>query len=142
MNRSEALAYLASEYKTLASVAEIEESDSAIGYKNVINSALRELGYTESDLATTECDYTASVKNYTALLDYYALRRLTRVLATKIDYSIDGQSHKEQQIYAQAKELLEEATIIVTALGFNVGTANSMTFGTLNLDFLTSGTEF
>lgn len=138
MDRAAALAYIANEFPSLIAEAGLNATDDNAGFKVAIDSALRNLSYAEADLETA--DETVKVSDYLFLLDYYALRKLVRQLSMRSQYQVDGQQYYDQQLFAQAKAMLDAAEKAVKSLGYNVN--GGIFVATYNLDFLEPDTEF
>lgn len=133
MNRAQALEYLTSEYSDLYTESNLDADAMLRAYGNVIDQSLRILGYHESDLASA--DETEEVVEYTALLDYFALLRYSKVFAVRSDVSVSGAiSASQSQAYAQVKQLLDMAQVRLSGLG--ISPTESMQVGRFNLDFL------
>jgi hypothetical protein len=121
MDRSDAIAEL-EKFTELATVAQCDTGDSRAGFGSAIDSALREMGESEGDLATAEVD-AADVPAFLALCDYYALKLLKVYLAPNavdIAYTAnDGTVNKKRsQTMAAVDSLLADAREEVKRLGY------------------------
>jgi hypothetical protein len=115
------------------------------GYGTVINSALRDLGFAESDLATAVVP-DEDVSGYLALLDYYALRKFLQAAVVLTNTTIDGVPINRGQIVENIKFLLTDATNRAVSGGWltppEVVPVIEMELGAINLDYLEPGLEF
>lgn len=120
MTRGQAIAELA-KYTKLAVIAGCDDQDTKGGFGSAIDSALREMGYTQDELATADVA-AADVRAYLALCDYYALKLLKTYLAGDVDIAAsaaDGQVNKKRsQAYAMTDGLLKDAREEVVRLGY------------------------
>jgi hypothetical protein len=134
MDRVAALAYIAGEFTTLATEADVTVTDTSAGFKTAIDTALRELGYSESDLASADVP-TSLTNDYVKLLDYYALVKLARSLAIYADVRVDAPTveKKKSQIYANVMKLLGLAKADIETLGYGLA---EYTSGFINFDYL------
>jgi hypothetical protein len=137
MDRSTAFAYLTNEYAELATDSGLSGTQITTAYNVALDMSLRQLGYQETDLATTNVPQTQII-GYLALLNYYALKRFARVLALRVNTSVAGMlSASRSQAAIQVKALLDDAEAEVVALGFAVGKdAVAFSLGRMGLDFL------
>jgi hypothetical protein len=146
MDRNATLEYLQREYAELVDDLQMDETTLIDAYSNVVDAALRKLGYAETGLLSAD----ESGDAYLALLNFYVLRRFVRALATRVDTNVNGAlSLSRSQGYKQVKALADEAAVECAALGYPVdgaGHAQAMSVGRFNLDFLepscSSGGEF
>jgi hypothetical protein len=121
MTRSDAIAEL-QKFTKLATVAQCDTGDSRAGFGSAIDSALREMGTDEGDLATAEVA-ASDVPAFLALCDYYALKMLKVYLASDaVDYSVtanDGTvNEKRSQTITAVNALLADAKEEVRRLGY------------------------
>jgi hypothetical protein len=137
VDRATALNYLTNEYAELATDSALSGTPLTTAYNTAIDMSLRQLGYQETDLATTDVPQTQII-GYLALLNYYALKRFARILALRVNVGVAGQlSASRSQAAAQVKALLDDAEKEVVALGFAVGeNAVAFSLGRMGLDFL------
>ncbi len=137
MDRPTALATLTEEYAELATDSGLSGGSITSAYNFAIDMSLRQLGYQETDLATTNVPQTQII-GYLALLNYYALKRFARILALRVNVGVAGQlSASRSQAAIQVKALLDDAEKEVVALGFAVGeNAVAFSLGRMGLDFL------
>src|SRR6266567_3616726 len=136
MDRATALTFLTNEYTELATDSGLSGTPLTTAYNTAIDMSLRQLGYQETDLATTNVPQTQII-GYLALLNYYALKRFARVLALRVNVGVAGQlSASRSQAATQVKALLDDAEKEVVALGFTVGeNAVAFSLGGGGLDF-------
>ena len=137
MNRAAALTILQNEYAELAMESQFSDSQAATAYEFAIDMSLRQLGYTEDALSTTDVPQ-AQILGYLALLHYYALKRFARLLSIRVNVTIAGQlSAQRSQAAIQVKALLDDAEAEAVALGFPVGKdAVPFALGRMELDFM------
>jgi hypothetical protein len=134
MNRDAALSYLQGEFADIATEAGIDQSPLLSAYGIVIDQSLRTLGYTESQLGSTNT-HDDEVDGYLALLDYFALTRFMRIFAMRTDVSVSGAiSATQSQTFRQVKILRDEAEKRLNGLGLSPTT--QMEIGRFTLDFL------
>lgn len=109
------------------------------GYAGVINAALRDLGFAESELATAVVP-DEDVPVYLPLLDYYALRKYLLAAATLTNTVIDGVPINRGALMENVKMLYEDARRRAVSTGYLPDTTApivvDMETGRLNLDFL------
>jgi len=140
MDRAAALVWLTSEFAELAADAGFTSDQSATAYSTAIDMSLRQLGVVETDLATYNCAQ-AQVMGYLALLNYYALKRFARLLATRVAVALPGPtSAQRQQAFAQIKALLDDAEADLVKLGIELG-QSAWQMGRVDLDFLEPGSQ-
>jgi hypothetical protein len=134
------LNYLLAEYAELATDSGLSDVQFTTAYTTAIDMALRQLGYAESDLPTTDVPQ-PQIASYLALLHYYALKRYARVFALRVNVSMAGVLSVSREAAAtQVKTLLDDAEKEVVALGFPVGEhAVAFSLGRMGLDFLEPG---
>lgn len=134
MDRAGATTYLTSEFGELATDARFTDQHVADAYSAAIDMALRQLGFSETDLATAVVG-DDMVLSYLTLLQYYALKRYARVLSVRFDVNVSGAMQAmRSQAYGQVKTLLAEAEQQCLNYGFDVnGPAFQM--GRVTLDF-------
>jgi hypothetical protein len=135
--RVQAATYLASRYaKLITLVGQTSTAqDAPLGFQLVIDEALRALSVSESDLAAYEVE-DGTVKNYLALLRYFALDKFLTDLSISASWSVDGESADDSKVFANVQKLLEAAKSEVQSLGYVVDSAGQFSIGTINLDFL------
>jgi hypothetical protein len=135
MNRSAAAAYLARRFKKLAiQVGQDDLTDNADGFGYAIDSALRKLGYAESDLASA--DVTDKITDYQVLLRYYALDQFEADVTTAVDYTTQGDQYKESTIFGAVTKLKAEAKEEALNLGYVLGDQQDFGLISLSLDIL------
>jgi len=137
MTRTDAGVHLHISYSALES--RLASSLGLDGYASVINAALRDLGFTESELpdAVVEDD---GVAGYLALLDYYALLKYLQAAATLTDTVIDGVPINRSQMIQNIRYLLDNARAVAVGGGWLPDTSavpvTDMEMGGINLDYL------
>ncbi len=134
MTRSDAIEYLASRYSDLERQTSTEQADSPLGYKTVLDVALRDLEFAEEDLATAEVE-SADARAFLALLDYHAVYRFYTILSALGNISIDGITINYAQTIRQLEALLRRLEERLGALGIIAG-GNANELGEINLDYL------
>jgi hypothetical protein len=140
MDRTAATTWLTSEFADLATEANFSGGQLTTAYSVVVDMALRQLGFTEDVLATTDVPQ-AQVMSYLALLGYYALKRFARLFATRVAVALPGPtSAQRQQAFAQVNALLEQAEQDLIKLGVDIGDS-TWQMGRVNLDFLEPGSQ-
>jgi hypothetical protein len=136
MDRAAATTFLTSEYAELAGEAKFTTDQANTAYSTAIDMSLRQLGYQEVDLATTDTTQTQTL-GYLALLNYYTLKRFVRIFTIKYDVNIANNTvfAYRSQIFKAMQQLLTDAEQECLKLGFDVGGGPSFQMGYLNLDF-------
>lgn len=135
MDRTTATAYLTNEYQELATDAKFTTQQTSTAYSTALDMSLRFLGYQESDLATA--DVQAPILSYIALMNYFTLKRFSRLLAIRFDVEITGAlKASRSQAFAQVEKLLIDAEMECINLGFQVGGISAFQMGRITLDFL------
>lgn len=138
MDRASALAYLTSEFAELATDAKFSSTQTSTAYSTAIDNSLRKLGVFEEDLATADV-VQADIQKYIKLLEYFALRRFSRLLAVRFDVEAGNKSivATRSQAFRMVEQLIEEARSELAVLGIVVGGDNKIfEMGRINLDFL------
>lgn len=134
MNRDAALTYLQSDYLQLALDAALTDTQTVDAYNTAIDMSLRYLGVAETDLLTTDVAQ-SQVLGYLALMDYFTLRRIERVLTLRFDVIVAGAINaKRSQVFAQVQHLLQEAEQQCCNLGFPIG-SGAFSLGRIELDY-------
>ncbi len=135
MDRTTATNYLSNEYAELATDAKFTTQQTSTAYSTALDMALRFLGYQESDLATA--DVQAPILSYIALMNYFTLKRFSRLLSIRFDVEITGAlKASRSQAFAQVEKLLIDAEMECINLGFQVGGISSFQMGRITLDFM------
>lgn len=129
ITRGQAATYLDSQFDNLATeIGQTLRNDTAAAYGPDIDAALRRMGVAEAALATATADDDRRVVYY-ALCDYYCLRRMARLLATRVDSGALVNEGDRQLVFDNVMTMLAEATATVTALGYgpesDAGAANA-----------------
>src|SRR6266446_10421557 len=137
MDRGTALNFLLQEYAELAKDSGLSDNAIINAYNVALDMSLRQLGYQEGVLATTDVPQ-QQILSYLALMHYYALKRFARLLAVRVNVQVAGQiATSRSQAATQVKALLDDAEKEVVALGFAVGAdAAPFGLGRMELDFL------
>jgi hypothetical protein len=114
MDRAESIVYL-TKFTKLATAAGCDPADVAGGFGQAVDSALREMEYTESELADADVEDLA-------LLDYYTLKLLKVYLSTDVDIRTSGADSqidkKRSQAFQMVTDLLADAREEVKSLGY------------------------
>lgn len=133
IDRSAVATYLDEQFSQLAAAVG-QNAMPTSGYKPDIDSALRELGKSEGELAAATVE-DADRKAYFALAKYFAAERIWIQLGSRVNtrtglnsYDFDGQRK-------QAKEIMEQAKQLCALLGYDV-TGAGWTVGSLNTDWI------
>jgi hypothetical protein len=120
MDRAESIVYL-TKFTKLATAAGCDPADVAGGFGQAVDSALREMEYTESELADADVEDT-DTRAYLALLDYYTLKLLKVYLSTDVDIRTSGADSqidkKRSQAFQMVTDLLADAREEVKSLGY------------------------
>lgn len=143
MDRTAANAYLTEEYRELADEADFTTDQTASAYSVATDMALRQLGYAEAALSSTDVPQ-ADVLKYIALLNYYALNRFSKLFARNNDTAAGSGaiSTKDSQIFDQIMRLQAMAASELTSYDISVGGMQSYGMGRINLDILEPSTSF
>ena len=113
MTRADAVAAIAAELSSLLTSAGMAAADTTGNLKEPIDRALRTLGYAASELATATPDDDAG---FLALAIYESLKTIVARLAANFDIATAGDSYRLQQVFANAKSVLEQAAATVAGL--------------------------
>jgi hypothetical protein len=128
VTRADAVAAIAAELSSLLTSAGMAATDTTGNLKEPIDRALRTLGYAASELATATPDDDAGLL---ALAIYETLTTIVARLAASFDIATsDGSSYRLQQVFANAKTVLEQAAATVTGLYGSVAASG----GVVNVD--------
>jgi hypothetical protein len=146
MNRAAALAYLQQEYRELMVDAKLSEQQMTDAENVAIDNSLRYLQVPESELSTAEVEQ-SNVLPFLALLGFFLLKRIARILAIRFDVEAGNGAinAKRSQAFRQIQHLIDEARAEVASLGIVIGETDAFQMGRLNLDFLEpslAGSEF
>jgi len=141
VDRTDASNYLQEEYRELAEEADFTTDQTNSAYSVATDMALRQLGYEESALSSTDVPQ-ADVLKYIALLNYYALNRFLKVLAKERDTAAGSGaiSLKDSQMFDQVSKLMGMAAREVASFGIDIGGIGAYRMGRINLDFLEPAT--
>lgn len=120
MNRAAALTYLTNEFSEQIADTGMVATDTPGGYGQVIDSALRECGFSRSQWATANVPEDDEAR-FEVFLSYYALKRFSKLLAQNINVGVSGKNVSLQQAFANVKSLLDAATAEARLYGFNGG---------------------
>jgi hypothetical protein len=109
MDRAESIVYL-TKFTKLATAAGCDPADVAGGFGQAVDSALREMEYTESELADADVE------------DNYTLKLLKVYLSTDVDIRTSGADSqidkKRSQAFQMVTDLLADAREEVKSLGY------------------------
>lgn len=135
MNRSDSVTYLSEQFGTIAAELGVTATDTTAGYKAPIDTALRLVGITETDLATAEV--TANIVTYQTALDFTTLQYLWRKASVRVDITVGtpAVSKKRSQVFAQIGDMLKAARSAAEDAGVLDGAA-SWQAGRIGLDYL------
>jgi hypothetical protein len=139
--RDQAASYLARTFSALVTfTGQTSVEDDTAGFGLVIDDALRTLGVAESDLATYEVE-SSQVKDYLALLRYYALNAFSFGASTGTSWSVLGESANNTYVFANLEKMLDRAKAEAESLGYTVDTTGQFVMGTIELGFLEPSEE-
>lgn len=131
MTRDEALDYLKNEFSEQIADTGMSDTDSPDGFEPVINNALRQIGTAKADFDTVDVAEDEEAA-YTAYLEFFALRRFTKLLAQNINVTTNGTTAGLKGAFDNVQKLLEMATAEVKRYGFGGG----FSFAYVDLDFI------
>jgi hypothetical protein len=119
ISRDDAAFFLDEQFSSLA-VAVGQDPDPEEGYGPDIDNALRKLGLPESELedATVE---DGGRDGYFVLCEYYAARRIWRLLGALVDTTTGDTSYKFDGQRKQAESIMKDAKESCVAFGYDVG---------------------
>lgn len=139
MNRSAALSRLTIHYRDLLADVAWSEQEITDSLSQVIDDALRLLGYAESDLAAADVAQ-ASIAKYQAALDYTMLQAFANAYSVQVATSVPGPvSVQANQAFSQVSARLALASQRLAALGLDPAADQADGGGWLTLDFLEPG---
>src|SRR5579875_4055872 len=134
MDRPTATAYLTTEYQELVADAGLSTQQVSDAYNLALDMALRQLGYPEESLSTTDT-LDSEVLGYLALAGYYTLRRFVRLLSVRVAVTVAGSlTAARQQAATACKAILDDLKAECAARGYPIDVEQA-TMGYLNLDF-------
>jgi hypothetical protein len=141
MDRGQALIYVSNEFRTLANDLSVLAEDDNLGWKSVIDAAFLSLDVPYTSLASATVDDNTQAQSLIALLNYYAVRRLMRAAATRIDLQTGhpAQLANRSQIMKNLQALLADVERDLVSIGLGV---EQLEYGRFNLDFLEPCLEF
>lgn len=141
MDRTSAVAYLTEEFAELATDAKFTSTQTTNAYDTAIDNALRKLDFAETDLATADVAQ-ADVQKYLKLLEYFALKRFSRLLAIRFDVEAGNKAivASRSQAFRMVEQLVEETREELAVLGIVIGGSQTFEMGRVNLDFLEPST--
>lgn len=120
ITRDHAAHYLDSQFSSLAAaVDQADNSDGDSGYGADIDNALRQLGTSESDLASATVE-DGDRAAYYALAKYYALDRFLTQLLDRVNTSTGRTSYNFTDQRERLEERLKAAARVCAALGYDV----------------------
>ncbi len=131
MDRATALSYLSNEFSEQLSDTGMVATDTSNGFGPVIDNSLRECGYSRIQWPTADVP-DISEGRYVAFLEFYALRRFSKLLAQNINIGTNGTNVSLKGAFDNVKSLLDAATAHVKLYGFG-GTSGWLR---INLDFI------
>jgi hypothetical protein len=135
VDRDAATTYLTTEFAELAAYTQFTTDQTTTAYSTATDMALRQLGYTEDVLPTTDVPQ-AQVMGYIWLLRYYALSRFSTALSPMTTVTLPGPSTAmRNQAFQQVNVLLQAAESNLAKLGVDLNGAMSFQLGRLSLDF-------
>lgn len=139
INRTQAAAHLRAQFDVLASeIGQTSNDDSATGFGPDIDAALRRLGTAQADLAAaTVTD--ANAVAFLALCEYFALRRISRKLASYTEWRAGDVVGKENQVFEQVKAMMAEAAEQCAGLGYPMDGTPAWGVSSFTLDFIEPG---
>lgn len=123
ITRQQLLEIASAEHGDLADQAKLQtDTDTYGGWKGILDDVFRTLGTAEADLATASLT-AAQTPAGLALLEYFALRRTLRSLATKQNDNAGATgtrvvSTRFSQVYAQYSDRLNGVRAQVIAMGY------------------------
>jgi hypothetical protein len=130
------MAYLQSEFADLALDAKFDANATATAYSTAIDNALRKLSFAETDLPTADVPQ-ASIQPYIKLLEFYTLKRFSRLLSLRFDVEAGNKAvvATRSQAFQHVERLVQEAVGELAILGIIVGGSNFFEMGRIELDF-------
>lgn len=140
MTRDDAVEYISAEFSVLETATGTLAADAPDGYQYVINRALRAIGFEQSEIEGAEVE-DGDVASFESLLDYYALKKFVRSLATEPNVNIDGISVNYDDLRKAAVAQLAAAEVEVAGLGL-VTITGDWSMGVINLDILEPAETF
>lgn len=137
MDRTSAMAYLTSEFAELATDAKFDSNQTSTAYNTAIDNALRKLSFAETDLSTADV-VQADVQKYLKLLEFFALKRFSRLLSLRFDAKAGNGAldATRSQAFAHVERLIDDTRGELAQLGIIIGGSNFFEMGRVNLDFL------
>lgn len=136
MNRIAATTYLTEQFRDVTADAQFTSQNITDAYNNALDNALRQLGYSEELLASTDVPQN-QVQAYLALMEYYTLKRFIRLYSLRFSVTITGAvTASRNQAFENLKALLAEAEADCARLGYPVGGLPYFELGRLTLDYL------
>lgn len=137
MDRISAKAYLTSEFAELATDAKFDNWQISQAYDTAIDNSLRKLNFAETDLPSANVAQ-ADIQKFIKLLEYFALKRFSRLLSLRFDVEAGNKSivATRSQAFQHVERLIQEAVGELAVLGIIVGGSSYFELGRINLDFL------
>lgn len=134
LSRTNAATYLNSQFSGYASLANQAATDaSATGYGPDIDNALRELDYTEAELAAAAVDETDR-RAYFTLCEYFAARRLWVQVGAIPDVRLGPQSESYGKVLDAIQAIMKDASARASALGYSLDDESTWTYSQYNPD--------
>jgi len=115
MTRDDAASYLGARFSAYLAAVSRGVSDAPGALGEVIDDALRALGYAEADLSTAEAANQSERTDWTVQLVYRALLQLSRDLGAVFDVSTGGDSFRLSQMRVAVEKDLASAEAAVLA---------------------------
>lgn len=140
MDRTSAVNYLQEEFRELAVDAKFTSQQTTDAYSTAIDNALRKLNFAETDLPTADVAQ-ADVQKYIKLLEFFALKRFSRLLSLRFDAKAGNGAvdATRSQAFAHVERLIDDTRGELAQLGIIIGGSNFFEMGHVNLDFLEPG---
>lgn len=137
MDRTSAMNYLLEEFQELAVDAKFTSQQITNAYNTAIDNSLRKLSFAETDLATADVAQ-ADVQKYIKLLEFFALKRFSRLLSLRFDAKAGNGAvdATRSQAFAHVERLLDDTRGELAQLGIIIGGSNFFEMGRVQLDFL------
>lgn len=110
--------YLDEQFHSLA-VAVGQDATPLTGYAPDIDNALRKLGKTESELAAATVDDTSRDVVF-ALAEYYAARRIWRLLGDRVNHTMNESKFDFADQRANVRRMMELAADLCAQFGYSV----------------------
>ena len=137
MKRQASLSYLSRKFKNLINESGFKPDEAEECFGLAVDNAWRELGEPEDVIAALAVNIDqGQIKDYLALLEYFALKQFTFDFSNRIDTAPDLLPTKRSQIWDHTKALLNDALADISARGYG---PDSFSLGRLGLDIYEPG---